>query len=88
MSANVSKPYWDGKNCVSCATGTENAKPFLDGDQCVKNCSGKQFVDKYDPICVASCENGYILMDSYGILHKKCLYMGACIDEAGFDYYD
>ena len=25
VSADSSKPYWDGESCVSCAAGTENA---------------------------------------------------------------
>ena len=72
---------------MSCAAGTANAKPFLDGDKCVSKCSNEQFVSVDDTMCVAECENRYIVVNSYGILHKKCKENWSCTPE-GYEYDD
>ena len=87
ITADSSKPYWDGDSCVSCAAGTENAKPFLDGSQCVRECTNEQSVSADDTTCVASCSKDYILVDSYGIVHKKCRENWSCTSE-GYEYDD
>ena len=88
MTADSSKPYWDGESCVSCAVGTVNARPFLDGDQCVSECSNEQFVSEDDTTCVASCVRGYILVDNYEIVHKKCRQNSGCNYDGGYEYDD
>ena len=86
-TTDSSKPYWNGESCVSCAAGTANAKSFLDDDQCVDECSNGQFVSEDDTTCVASCNNkGYILMDSYEIVHKKCRKYSQCSSNGGYEY--
>ena len=87
-TVDSSKPYWNGESCVSCAAGTANAKPFLDGDQCVSKCSNEQFVSMDDTTCTTGCEDRYILTDSYGIEHKKCMQSSLCDREGEYYYHD
>ena len=39
-------------------------------------------------MCVADCINGYILVDSYGIEHKKCRQNSGCNYDGGYEYND
>ena len=40
ITADSSKPYWDGESCVSCAAGTDSSNPYFNSESktCVTSC--------------------------------------------------
>ena len=76
--------YDENNVCRTCAE-LDKSMPFWSGSECTAACLDDQFVSVDDTKCVDSCDNGRILVDSYGILHERCMKTPFCSNE-GVDY--